>query len=740
MAGKRGKKVAVAAAATSQQQQKQTQKKEEEQMPVAETQTEKAAARVMIDDGSDDEIQELKVNEKFAKSYLERKRKEELTRLEKYGGQSDDDESDSETEDEDGEELTPALDADIKKTLELIRKRDPIIYEQGVSFFKPRDDDGGDSASDSEEEDGKLAASKGKAKDKNKKKQDAPVYYKDLVRQHVMAGDVGSDEDEDDEEPRVMTYQEEQQQLKKDILKSMQQAEKEVASDDENDENDEDGSDLEGGLFSIRKKTDAEEQADEKDFEQFKTKYGSKLKKDELDPEAFLENYLSSGGWKEKKNVIPHYEDIVKEDEEDAEELEKMEQFEHSYNFRYEEEGSSVIQTYSRQIEDSMRRKDDSRKRKREERKERKALERLKKEEELKRLKNLKQAEIQSKLEKIAKLMGKTNTEEERLQALSKDLEGEFDPDEYDRRMQQVFDEEYYNEEDAMEKPTWDEEEDKALFAGLPVDDEDEEEADEEAKDEDDVTEEADEEEPEEAEHDPAHDDDEDMEGDEEDADGDNDHDNEKQWEDLSPEELQRAKEKYLDELYGLDYEDLIGDIKCRFKYKQVAKNDFGLTAEEIMAADDKELKQLVSLKRLAPYREEEYAVNRRKIKQFKKSLQEKYEEEKELAKKNSRNKNKKKKQEDEKDVQPVEETQPSKKRKRNKKSKQATESTSEQQETETEAEPQVETDKDVSQSAPAKKKSRRGKKKSQPQNQFASTGLSSSRLESYKLLKAAKK
>ncbi|GLD93671.1 hypothetical protein PINS_up002276 [Pythium insidiosum] len=736
MAGKRSKKAAHAGA-------KQQQPKDDAE--VSTPSSSEPSTKVMIDDGSDDDIQELKVNEKFAKSYLERKRKEELTRLEKYGN-SDDDESDSESEDEDGEELTPALDADIKKTLELIRKRDPIIYEQGVSFFKPRDDDSDDSASDSEEEDGKLAASKGKAKDKTKKKQDAPVYYKDLVRQHVMAGDVGSDEDDDDNDDgeRVMTYQEEQQQLKKDILKSMQQAEKEVASDDEDEDGDDD-SDLEGGLFSIRKKTDAEEQADEKDFEQFKTKYGSKLKKDELDPEAFLENYLSSGGWKEKKNVIPHYEDIVKEDDEDAEELEKMEQFEHSYNFRYEEEGSSVIQTYSRQIEDSMRRKDDSRKRKREERKERKALERLKKEEELKRLKNLKQAEIQSKLEKIAKLMGKTSTEEERLQALSKDLEGEFDPEEYDRRMQQVFDEEYYNEEDPMEKPTWDEEEDKALFAGLPVDDEDEEEAEEETamEDADEAAEDVEEDEQDEA----AQDDDDEMEDaqeHDEPVDDDDDEDNEMKWQNMTPEELQRAKEKYLDELYGLDYEDLIGDIKCRFKYRQVAKNDFGLTADEIMAADDKELKQLVSLKRLAPYREEEYAVNRRKIKQFKKSLQEKHAEEKELAKKNSRNKKKKSKlvaneDEQQKEAEPTEDAQPTKKRKRNKKNKQSTESM-EPKETDAEAETQVQAEKDdESQNEPAKKKNRRSKKKTQPKNDYAATGLSSSRLESYKLLKAKK-
>ncbi|KAE8882016.1 hypothetical protein PF005_g7529 [Phytophthora fragariae] len=666
---------------------------------------------------------QLKVNQKFAAAFEERKRKEELSALEKRGlnYDDDDDESDSDTEDEDGEELTKDLDADISKTLRLIRKKDPAIYDPSIAFFKKTEDD--------DDEDDEASA-------KKKKNESAPLYYKDLVRQQVIAGDVSGSEDEEEDRKPVQTYAQEQAQIKKDFLKSLKEKE------GESDEEEEEGDDLDGGLFSVRKKTEGEQKQEEDEFEEFTTKYGSKMKKGEMDPEKFLEHYLSSEGWKDKTAVVPHYEDIVKEDEEDADELEKAEDFEHTYNFRYEEQGSSVIQTHSRRIEDTMRREDDSRKRKRAERKERKALERQKKEEELRRLKNLKQAEIEQKLKKVARLMG----EPEGTASLKpEDLEGDFDPEEYDKRMQAVFDEQYYDEDDDdMEKPTWDEEEDKELFAGLPVDPEDEEEnevaeevAEPTAKTSDEMEEEAHEEEEEQEEQ---------EEGDEEEEqDGE-----EERPKKMTMEKMQREKQKYLDELYSLDYEDLIGDIKCRFKYRQVQNNDFGLTVDEIMAANDNELKQLVSLKRMAPYADTEFAVDRKRLKNFKKSVREAQEE-------NRRRKHKQDTAETA-EAQNGEAEQPKKKRKRNKKKKgveeeakpEEDETMPETKEEEEDSEPKSKKAKNESaESAPVKgsdepekKKKRRSKKKKggAGKNAYASTGLPTSRLESYKLVKTSKK
>uniref|UniRef100_M4BY72 Kri1-like C-terminal domain-containing protein n=1 Tax=Hyaloperonospora arabidopsidis (strain Emoy2) TaxID=559515 RepID=M4BY72_HYAAE len=638
----------------------------------------------------------LHVNEKYAQAYEQRKRKEELSALERrglYAQDNDAEESDSETEDEDGEELTQELDTDIRKTLKLIRKKDPVIYDSSIAFFKPQEDTEKDVVDSTKH---------------SKKASSAPLHYKDLVRQQAIAGDV-SGSDEEDEMEGVQTYAEEQAEIKKDFLSSLRKEEHKEGSEEEGDS-------LDGGLFTMRKKGDGELDPENKVYDE--STFRTKLQKDELDPEKFLEHYLSSEGWKDKTAVLPHYDEIVKEDEEDAEALEKAEEFEHTYNFRFEEQGSSVIQTHARHIDDTVRREDDLRKRKRAERKARKAYERQKKELELRRLKNLKQAEIEQKLKKVARLMGK---EEGTIGLKAEDLEGEFDPDEHDKRMRTIFDEQYYDEDSTdMEKPSCDEDEDKELLAGLPTDPEEEEEQDGgEAKKEDEEElmpeDEAGQDEKEEA-----------------------------LPKKMTLEEMRHRKQEYLDELYSLDYEDLIGDIKCRFKYRRVQSNDFGLTADEIMVANDKELQQLVALKRMAPYADTEYSVDRRLLKNFKKSVQETREE--------NRRRKPKEETRDSSKIQSGEVEQPKKKRKRSKPKKTIEEEAMPGEDEATLDEGSVIQGKKAKTEKPEpvvaktadesekKKKRRNKKKKSSDQNVFASTGLPSSRLESYKLVKAAKK
>lgn len=58
-------------------------------------------------------------------------------------------------------------------------------------------------------------------------------------------------------------------------------------------------------------------------------------------------------------------------------------------------------------------------------------------------------------------------------------------------------------------------------------------------------------------------------------------------------------------ELYKLDYEDIVAGIPCRFKYTTVEAEDFGLTIDDILDAQDNELNKFVGLKKIsASYRE----------------------------------------------------------------------------------------------------------------------------------------
>jgi protein KRI1 len=88
-----------------------------------------------------------------------------------------------------------------------------------------------------------------------------------------------------------------------------------------------------------------------------------------------------------------------------------------------------------------------------------------------------------------------------------------------------------------------------------------------------------------------------------------------------------KVKSKLMEELYKLDYEDIVAGQPTRFKYRQVEPNNFGLTPEEILFARDSTLKQFVSLKKIAPYRDDEPFVGSRKRRRFREMLKHDMEE-----------------------------------------------------------------------------------------------------------------
>ena len=61
---------------------------------------------------------------------------------------------------------------------------------------------------------------------------------------------------------------------------------------------------------------------------------------------------------------------------------------------------------------------------------------------------------------------------------------------------------------------------------------------------------------------------------------------------------VRRTAQQYMDEYYALDFEDVIGnDLPTRFKYRSVAPTGFGISDEDMLNLSDKELGKRVPLR-----------------------------------------------------------------------------------------------------------------------------------------------
>ena len=162
-----------------------------------------------------------------------------------------------------------------------------------------------------------------------------------------------------------------------------------------------------------------------------------KLSKDE----RFLRNYILSEGWLDK-NTTGLNKNLLLIDKEDEENEDKFDAFENKYNHRFEEEGGANITTYQRNI-DSYRHKDDTRAIKRKEHEQRKLEEKNKKKEEIKNEKLKKAEEIKKKIDKLEKIAGT-----EKIGELLEEFENkDFNMDEFDQKMNDIFNKEYYTQE-----------------------------------------------------------------------------------------------------------------------------------------------------------------------------------------------------------------------------------------------------------------------------------------------------
>ncbi|KAF5383395.1 hypothetical protein D9757_006159 [Collybiopsis confluens] len=534
-----------------------------------------------------------------------------------YGSEAEEEEEEADTdsesdesEDEDGEELTPAVDVAILRTLARIKKKDPEIYNSNSGIF--------------EEEQKKLGPAKliiKHSKDKSK-----PITFRQVAFEAQL--DAGSRSPS----PEVLTHAEEQRRLRAETIAAFHQVgdnntdgddflvPREKTNDELEKEEEEYRSFLEREVGGDLKSLVSVEERNWKDeaalpVEPKKKKRGKNQAKSDEDAQEFLMNYILNRGWIDRTaHRVPTYKEVIstkqkgknrlQEEDEDTEESDSLEEddkrpptndpevdeddfeeivdrFESSYNFRFEEPDAAVIQTHPRNIPSLVRREDTTRKHARERRKQRKEEEFQQKREEVKRLKALKMKEMRAKLDRIGKEGGRNFEDDPGLQEL--DLEGDWDPEAHDRQMAGLYgDEAEYDEES---KPTWDDEIDIGDIGKESEPENHSKRKKNKKKNKNEAV------------------DNYGVEVDAMDADIEK-LEEEEEW-DGTEEMRKRRVEEYMDEVYGLEFNDLVGGMPTRFHYTHVQSQDFLLTPAEILMATDAELNEYMGIKKYAPYRKD---------------------------------------------------------------------------------------------------------------------------------------
>lgn len=488
------------------------------------------------DEGEEDTApKRLEINESYAKSYDERKAKELLSNKKAYslfaqGEDLDEDGEAASSEDEFAEDLTPDLDNQIAQTIALIRSKDPKIYRKDFEPFK------------------NVIPEKPKPATKEKK----PVLYQDLIREKVKRGEaVDEDSESEGEGDNSPSYFEQQEKLKREFQLA--------AGEDANDDDDDD----EG--FVLKMKPSSHD-------------LPPPISKTEED---FLFKYLSDRNqWSTQSAAAPVKR--MEEDEDDEEEEERAEEFEQQFLFRHLDPSSSEIVSHGRKIEGSLRRKENTRKAKRDEAEQRKHQLADSKREELKRLKNLKRKMIEKELIEAFGQPTKSGA-----QVLDKfgmdDLEGDFDPATWDSKMSQVFDDQYYKEEDEAFAQELEQEEEGDEGGVI------EEEGD--VADDQEQEEEAYEEEP------------------------------------VRPLTKHELKQMVEERLAKEEEENEEAEPEFKFHYRQVEPNDYGIDETEVLQATNQELNAFVSLKRMAPFADKEWLASAQHRKKFRDRLKQRRQE-----------------------------------------------------------------------------------------------------------------
>lgn len=457
---------------------------------------------------------------------------------------------------------TAALDGEIVATIEAIRSKNPQVYDDTAVFYK-----------DELPEDKESTSRRSTAK---------PLYLHDYHKRNLLSGTLAEEVEEENQEAKLpSTYAQEQRALQDAIVDEINDvAQQEHAGNTAEDE------------FLLKKERSAKKTAARRNAPELDVKSADK------DPEAFLSALMSSRMWATDpaRGLEPFQSD-------DEEEEARADAFEDAYNRRFEdpERSNEKLLTHSRSVisKYSVRREEPSSRHKaRSAKKTDDEGERRERETEKLRLRKLKMEEMEQKLQKIKDTAG-LHAKVVKLDDWVNVLEGDWDDEQWNQEMEKKFGELYYADVDAVEdgaqqigteqsrrkgpkKPKWTDDIDIKDIIPDFVDDP----ATEGIKDIDQGDQTDD--------HETSHG----VEGDK-----------------IRDKKEARLQRRQIQEIVdsSLDTEFAMSSVQAgkksrahSFRYRETSPSAYGLTARDILMADDAQLNEYAGLKKLATFRDPE--------------------------------------------------------------------------------------------------------------------------------------
>ncbi|KAI7155619.1 hypothetical protein KC349_g6854 [Hortaea werneckii] len=410
-------------------------------------------AGVALPSQSDEAQNGFKINAEYAKRFEHNKKREERHRLEEKfgsgkgkgqngtgkGGASDEedeeDSEDQESEDDDAELATEQLDAEIMDTLQAIRRKDPRVYDNSVNFYREFDPE-----------------TEGAKKEKKEK----PMYLQDYHRANLLAGAAEDEAGAETEQP-PRTFAQEQEDMRKELVGGMHAAAKDeqkqedgsAEGDDDEDEDDflvaksKPQHDALPATTTASSSTDAPQQP-----KQTKRKRltDADIATAEKDPETYLSNFMAARAWLPSDGA--RWQAF---DSDDSDDDRRADEFEEAYNMRFEDPSKSneKLASFARDVgKYGVRREEKSgRAKARERERERKEAEKREREEEKARLRKLKIEEAEEKVNRIRDAAGLRGKDVD-LDQWKDIIEGDFDDAQWDQEMQRRFGDQYYAQDE----------------------------------------------------------------------------------------------------------------------------------------------------------------------------------------------------------------------------------------------------------------------------------------------------